>query len=545
MLCISFFFSISILLHIGQELSGKHQSQIGQHIFTTFPVMDDQVLSGSEGEQKQIASLQLNWIKKNNEGYTNKGYIRSDHFSSSTSSAEDHIKDNGKEGEGLKINKIKNKLQNPQFSIPNTLKVHDHNLTNLMVSSEQDSHDGHLIKKGSQKTEVTKKQTYGKSSRKFLFALRYYEQLGEATNNLLALASLAKFNDRLVVMPYVNNSRMNGLAKGISKQRRIAFAPLDSYFDVKYMNRSLKDRGYASLVSYDEFKTECSNKLDFLVHFLYTDKNSREKALTWYKISSGQLRSLEHQTQKHNGWAPCNFIKNANIGKLLGGVKIHSFVCVNPDTITTPEQLEKLVLKDAKCVGLVQWKGNGTDRTHFSLSPSITERLKPSDLKHNPELIDVARHFVDNHIKRPFVATQIRAERHLQWKGMDPLLRCIKRVAKRVKTRKQNFKVNNIFVASDLTKYGSDTFIQNAKLRDRHLVYKYMAETLNQPVTFKPELYNIFDTGQIAIIEMHILSLGESLFTLGGGNFQDWVVDLFLLRNAEDRSLVHRICELR
>ena len=390
-----------------------------------------------------------------------------------------------------------------------------------------------------------RKEDLTSNRRRYIFAFRYYEQLAMATNNLIALASLAKHYNREIVTPFVNNSRMNGVRYQISKQRRISkFVDMDRYFDMQHVNTTLQERGYAALANFSDFISDCKSRIEVMVHFLYFDKFSQKDAWNWFSLKQSTWKSIRLKAAKNNGWTPCDFLRNSGMEALLEGATVDRYICVDPEIITSAKELERLVFKDASCVSIFQWKGNGTNRTHFPLPKSILEPLRPSDLRHDSRLIEIARHFVKHHLKRPFLAIHIRAERHLLWKGLDPLLKCIKKLTRKIFDSKKHYNAEDLFIATDLPTYGSDTF-HSSKSKDRLLANRYLIDSLKHPMVFKPELYGIHDRGEIAIIEMQILSLGKSLYTLGGGNFHDWIVDLFLFQNVEDRSLVHKVCVLR
>ena len=210
--------------------------------------------------------------------------------------------------------------------------------------------------------------------------------------------------------------------------------------------------------------------------------------------------------------------------------------------ITTTEQLQQRVLENSTCTAIMLWKGNGTKRTHFPIAPRVNEPLRPWHLKHSRRLIDIAYQYIRDTIQRPFISVHVRSERHLIWKGVRAAMVCIKKLNKRVEGRKQKFGLKKIFLASDLVDHGSDTLLVNSNTEDRRLLQTELMSGLNRPFTFDPRNYGLFDRGEIAIVEMHILSLGESLFTLGRGNFQEWISELFLLHNAEDKSLIYKIC---
>ena len=380
------------------------------------------------------------------------------------------------------------------------------------------------------------------SKRKYIFTLRYYEQLAGATKNLIDLASLAKHFNRDVVMPFINNSRMSGIQDKIQLgSNRPIFNSLSRYFDITHFNATLSERGYAPLAHFSDFIEDCKHGLDVLAHFIYNDSFALKDARNWFGLASKSWIDLRKKMPKNGGVQTCNFLRKSGIERLLGGVTVKEYVCVDPEIIRTADQIESDVFKKQGCIGILQWKGMGNKRTHFSLPESVFQILKPSDVVHNHTLMNIAKDFVRRHIQTPFLAVHIRAERQLVWYGLNRVMKCINTLSKKVFHRIKAFQIGNVYLSTDLPIYGSDTY-KSAVSRERTVVQRYVKQSLRKPKMFNPELYGIYDKGEISIIEMNILSLGESIYTLGGGKFQQWVVELFLAHNTEDHSLVHRFC---
>lgn len=389
------------------------------------------------------------------------------------------------------------------------------------------------------------KDNRGKPRRKFVFVFRYYEQLGMTTNNLLALTSFGKYEKRQVVAPFVNNSRMSGLSVGVShhtrKQIAETFAPLSFYYDMNHFNTQLRTRGYSTFTDLQDFSTSCNRRINVLVHFLYRDSNSMQHMTSWYGLQGHEARFVYRQARANSGWIQCPFVKKSKLARQLG-FKVNRYICVDPEIIRTMEDLEKRVLKQCPCLGIVLWKGNGTNRSHFPLHPSIKNPIHLPDLKFNPGLVEIAAKFVEQYLGKDFIAVHVRAERHYLWKGINVTLRCMRKLVKRVQETQTRYKVPKVFLASDLTDYGSDTLINEGSDSDRDLLLTYLLKSLNRPVRFSPAGL-FYDTGAIAIVEMHIVASGSRLFTLGSGNFQNWIIDLFQQRHDARRT--HRMCEMK
>lgn len=407
---------------------------------------------------------------------------------------------------------------------------------------------------GTENTEITNRENSHSDflqgpRRKFLFVFRYYEQLGRATSNLLALASMAKTNNRVVVVPFVNNSRMSGLSGGVShfyrkleKPGQRNYAPMDEYFNMQDFNHKLKARGYSTFRSFRDLESHCAKRFNIVIHFLFNDENFKRDTALWYRVSDDEVTAMYKQAKEQNGWLECPGIKRSRLSKQIG-FKVSRYVCVDPEIIRSAIELEEKIIKGANCVAIVQWRGTGDERVHFPLHFSISQPLRPSDLEFNAHLVQLARSFVKNTFKGEFIGIHVRSERHVARKGANVTRRCFEKLAARLQESKALIDVDEAFLASDLTEYGSDTLKSFAGANDRGSLSLFLHKVLNHPATFDPKGI-LYDNGAIAIVEMNILSMATRLFTLGGGNFQEWAVALFLKRHNNERKRVHRMCEL-
>ncbi|XP_032239804.2 uncharacterized protein LOC116619277 [Nematostella vectensis] len=397
---------------------------------------------------------------------------------------------------------------------------------------------------GADSQNVDNKAARNTHRQKYLFVFRYYEQLGRATNNLLELASWAKHRNSIVVAPFVNNSRMSGLPGGVSHYLRTTtslarFGPLREYFDVKYLNNLLKKRGYGTLGGFGDFQNDCQQRLNIVIHFLYSNREALLDAAEWYRKTYREMKEIYTKTRANGGWLPCPFVRYSRLQKQLN-FKVSRYVCVDPEMIQDAFELERKVIQGRFCVGVVLWKGNGKGRVHFPLHPSITRPLTPPDVRFNATLVEIARKFVEERLGGSYIAVHVRGERHLVRKGTNITYRCVRKLIDRVREAQRKYHIQTVFLATDLPEYGSDTFDQERG--SRKALQRYLHKELNQPVSYQPA--DLYDNGAIAIIEMNILAAGNRLFTLGSGNFQNWIVSLFLQRRKSNSKKLHRLCEL-
>ena len=366
---------------------------------------------------------------------------------------------------------------------------------------------------------------------KYIFVFQHYEQFGKTTENFIQLCAIAAYGSRFVVEPFVRDSRMCGLKTGwwgeaLSPSR--LFKPLSLYFDVKSMNELLYQNRYATLRPLAEFKSACNKTIASItvVHFLYYD--GKATTMKWFKLSEKDYERIYLQTQR-TGWMECPFIdKGLNISTRLGNTEAGRQLCVNAEKVIDHKRFENDILKGDKCVVITYWKGFGMDRTHFKPNVRVNPRQIVHRLHHSNLILQEAETYRTTFLDKSFIALHVRSERQLQWYSETSFLKCVNTVVKRILKLKQKYGINSVFLATDLTSYGSDTLLPG---NSKHLqgFEKLLIDKLKSrkysPHKTDPSL---MDHGVVAIVEMNILSHSKHLVTLGSGSFQEWVIALFM-----------------
>lgn len=390
---------------------------------------------------------------------------------------------------------------------------------------------------------------------KFLFVLHHYEQLTKTTENLLQLAAVARQIDRVIVEPFVRDSRMCGLPYGWSGQLRAEsrrFYPLSLYFDVKFMNDLLKKSHYAQMVKLENFKRECHSNVanTTLLHFMYND-GTKEEMRKWYKISTAIYQNIEEAT-KHSGWCECNFIdRGLDFSDRIGDFQAGRQICIDAKKIKSLQLFKTEILKEDKCVAIIHWRGLGKDRSHFKPEVNIDSRKLVYSLRSSELVMSRANKIVDS-IGEEYISIHIRSERQIQWYGFERLSRCIKALVEKVTKLKQKYKIKKVFLSSDFTRFGSDTLhsftSQNITLTNKiKQIQRFLSKSL-KPTTYNPRWDDplLMDNGVIALTEMNVLIGGSHLMTIGSGTFQQWIVDVFIERKSaaikQNYWTITRIC---
>ncbi|XP_078354455.1 uncharacterized protein LOC144639071 [Oculina patagonica] len=394
-----------------------------------------------------------------------------------------------------------------------------------------------------------------KTSLRFLFVLHHYEQLSKTTENFLQLAAVAKQIGRVIVEPFVRDSRMCGLPYGWSGQVRNEsqrFHPLSVYFDVKYMNNLLKRYHYAQMVKLETFKHECRSSVanTTLLHFMYNDQ-AKEEMKKWYKISTAAYQNIETAIKKH-GWCKCNFIDHGlGFSKRIGDLKAGRQICIDARKIKSLQGFQTEILKQDKCTAIIHWRGLGKNRSQFKPEVNTDSHKLVHLLRAGKLVLDQAKRIADS-IGQEYISIHVRSERQIQWYSVERLTQCLEALVEKVATLKQKHKINKVFLSSDFTQFGSDTLhsftARNSTITNKiKQIQRFLSQTL-KATTYKPRKDNplLTDSGVVALTEMNVLIGGSHLVTVGSGTFQEWIVDAFVesksMTKKQNYWTITRIC---
>ncbi len=368
---------------------------------------------------------------------------------------------------------------------------------------------------------------------------RYWEQLTMNTRVLMALASQAKIGGRFVVEPKVKDSSFGDTGY-----------PLNTYFNVAQMNTLLSSNGYSTFVTEDEFNTECSKNDQFhaILHFLYEDDKAVPFLKSKFGITTEQYDKISRRA-KRVGWTNCQFLKPY----FSPGLKVF---CVDPTIITEWSVLERGILRDIKCLGIFVWRGIGfKTRTSFSenhinvSSKEIHFLLEPS-----LSILNEAEIFTESHLRTGsgYIAVQVRGEKVVIQHNLTRLKKCLRLLVNVIKNTKKSFGISKVFVATDMSDFGSGSWAGSSKTKDLDAhALKIIQSTLMtriDAVVYKPSAdWRTPDRGAVSLVELSIIARAQHLLTIGTGSFQEWAVAKFLKFHKDDDPQLWsltRLCSL-
>ena len=369
-------------------------------------------------------------------------------------------------------------------------------------------------------TDQVNEDTRGRQ--KIIMSFLYWEQLTMGTNNLLHLTALAAYGGRQVVVPFVKDSQFRGVVTSDG------YESLERYYNVAALNDMLRLRGHSTLISWDGFQDVCKGSLDVLVYFNYKDLNTT-------------TRNFSLATP----YFPCK----QNRENIFHGIKIGRRICVNTFALDSVERFENEVIRGLPCVGILEWRGTSKtnpDRAQFNLMSIVSKVLSYNDASESfsSKLLYIARDFVRKSLGPDFISVHVRTEQILKTgRNLTTVKKCLVNLKKRVDSMRRTNTVHaipvRIFLATDFSEFGSSSKIGIPARKKAKSLMKKLAPLF--PVIFQPVEYKLADRGEVAIVEMNILTSGKYLVVLGGGSFQYWVATQFLHKNNNDTTKFERL----
>ncbi|XP_028408760.1 uncharacterized protein LOC114531324 [Dendronephthya gigantea] len=372
------------------------------------------------------------------------------------------------------------------------------------------------------------------SARKYVFPYyQYTDQLSVNTRAFLSLCAQAGTTGRKVVKPSVKQTRLRS---------DDSWLPLDTYYDVKYLESLLASSGYAELVEKMEYLKECPpNSPDHVsVHFIDNSEASMGFTKANLRLEKGFYNDIVKNTSR-KGWTECEFLDRA-MAKTPG-----KQYCVNGDIIQDWKVFERDVAKNEKCLNIFVWRGveGPTYRLKFSedrmkySSTDLALALKPGQ----PVMEEVER-FQNEILSQNYIAVYIRSEFMLREFSISYLRDCIQLVLQALFALKRITGLSRVYVATDMGEYGSSWLVRfRSKNHYHENFFKDIHDDVvkqSQGVTYRPPS-NVVDRGIIAMVDLTLLSRARHLISAGPGTFRETVAAKFLENRRSDKQTLSQI----
>ena len=177
--------------------------------------------------------------------------------------------------------------------------------------------------------------------------------------------------------------------------------------------------------------------------------------------------------------------------------KTNQTICIDPEIVTSVQQLESDVLRGSSCVGFVEWRGVGKGRCHFPLSSDKVP--SPFSIRHevpfSRELVQVAKQFAFKVLGDSYLSVHIRSEWVLRTheSNITYLLDCFRQLSSKIQNAKQETGLEKIFLATDFSSFGSKSFSVRPAQEKSEFLLKYLDKLLESPYVFDPRPVELSD----------------------------------------------------
>ena len=168
-------------------------------------------------------------------------------------------------------------------------------------------------------------------------------------------------------------------------------------------------------------------------------------------------------------------------------------------------------------------------------------------IRHSKVVIEAARTFSQSlNQTRPVIGVHIRGERLLlATKGK--FSHCFHQLTDRLKKLTKNRKIPNerVNVFHDLGSYGTNTCSRHGPCIKERSELLSQINSLSYPVnSYDPTKFKSFPFSQAfaSFVEREYLVNVDILVTIGGGTFQQSIIERFLKKSGHDKDKLHKIC---
>jgi hypothetical protein len=178
---------------------------------------------------------------------------------------------------------------------------------------------------------------------------------------------------------------------------------------------------------------------------------------------------------------------------------------------------------------------------HFLLEPSLS-------------ILNEAEIFTESHLRTGsgYIAVQVRGEKVVIQHNLTRLKKCLRLLVNVIKNTKKSFGISKVFVATDMSDFGSGSWAGSSKTKDLDAhALKIIQSTLMtriDAVVYKPSAdWRTPDRGAVSLVELSIIARAQHLLTIGTGSFQEWAVAKFLKFHKDDDPQLWsltRLCSL-
>ena len=373
----------------------------------------------------------------------------------------------------------------------------------------------------------TTDKPHNKSGYGYIMATHYSDQLRAGMINVFSIQCwVASLKDNLrVVLPFLRDGSHHGIDLSLLANTSSTKKDGPTLFDLTDEDswiRHVKRRKFTPFVTWDYFLKDAPRKLILVDYYCTKIREAFRDAATKF-------------AEQH-------------------GFEIIRNVC-NPATkVLSPGEFRTLVY-DGNIpheVVVIFYLYGGIDAARVSglqhCSRSRNVQMVPVSMRIRNNTKQYIQKYLS--VKKGYVAVMARFEQLFIKFHLGPLVKkrlekggkCIDSIINRIKS-------DNIFLAMDSCKYGTDTY-RNGKLKASNQLAKQLFGKLfgSRSVTYEQwessfeDISDFKDPGYIATLQLNIAANADMLLLAGGGSFQEYAVQMMDSRRSRAKHIFVANC---
>ena len=398
------------------------------------------------------------------------------------------------------------------------------------------------------------------SSRRFVLALSFWEQLTMATNNLFALTAFTKDWQSHAVLPFTRAAEFWGITTIMKLYASSGFPlvshagptlPLSIIYNVTKLNKLLCEKyRLPHLVTYEDFIDNADRNV-ILLHFNFESYGIR---FPTKKQFNGRhfIKDCLHLNRFDHAKQMLETINNECTKRNKPHFVYTRACCVDQKYITTPFEIAaQCGFYDNENVTVIPtvWRGYSKDpkRTFRQMIPKDYSIDRPNSNQDvfpvtDSVLSNASRFFEKFSRGNGVIAIHIRTAKlamlNMKDRKKNPASKCFKNAWKLIDSLRERYPkfVSKYFI--DYGNFGSHSFEVSLGMKVSKIPFK---KKNIHPLHYNPDIYNgVHDQGFVALVEQVAISNSSVLVLVGGGSFQEQMLTRFKI--SVKALLAYKVC---
>ena len=383
--------------------------------------------------------------------------------------------------------------------------------------------------------------------RGYIVALKIYEQQTMATGNLMQLQCFASKLNLRVVEPLMREST---LTTPLDHSKHTDMLQLEDIYDMQAWRQHAEKEGFMPLAKWEEFIRHTTQNAVLV--------QMKHPALTFLKNIRKTGLEFPHpfvsDTKAYQDGCGYKTVNKGFAGLKERKLTVIHRACFNffSGEYVTLEAFKRDLLQghDPNNVTVIidEWRGFGDNQRVFIREKICSEAYTYRDHTHISSTVTRdAQHYIEKYLQQKsttgylaviarYEMTALSCHMNGHHNASDPhaiIPFCLGETLKEVARMQTEKKFGDVFLSSDVGKYGSKSFVRHKYYDHQQEMEAFVGKVYGERMdihdwerTFE-ETVQVDDAGYIAMVQQAIVARAKCVIFVGGGTFQRHTMSLY------------------